>query len=62
MIKFTSESGAKLRIDPEEIAAVSSCPREPGQVEIMLLDGKKLRVLGTVADIFAELEREDGDE
>lgn len=62
MIKFTTEGGSKLSIDPEDITEVSSCPREPGQAEIMLLDGRKIRVLGTVAEVFAELEQEDGDE
>lgn len=61
MIKFTTENGKKLRIDPDDIAAVSSDPRNPGQAEIMLLDGKRIRVLGTVADVFTEIE-EDGND
>lgn len=61
MIKFTTESGPKVRIDHDEIAAVSST-NIPGQVEIMLVNGMKFRVFGTVAEVFAEIEREDDDE
>jgi hypothetical protein len=61
MIKFTTESGSKLRIDPDEIASVSST-RDVGQVELMFMDGTKVRVLGTVADVFEELEREADDD
>jgi hypothetical protein len=62
MIKFTTENGSKLRIDPDDIAAVSSTS-SPGQAEIMLLDGKKVRILGTVADVLAELEKDaDGED
>jgi hypothetical protein len=60
-IKLTTEGGGKLNIDPDDVAAVSSTS-SPGQVEIMLLDGNKIWVLGTVAGVLAELEREADDE
>jgi uncharacterized protein YlzI (FlbEa/FlbD family) len=61
MIKLTSENGKNLRIDPDDIAAVSLCPRDPEQAEVMLLDGRRIRVLGTVADVFAEIEKDGND-
>jgi hypothetical protein len=62
MINFTTESGNKVSIDPDDILAVSSCLRKPGQIEIALLDGRKINVIGNVLDVFTELEKDADDE
>jgi hypothetical protein len=55
MINFIAENGAKVLIDPDDVAAVSSTS-EPDRTELMLRDGTKINVLGTITDVCVKLE------
>jgi hypothetical protein len=58
MINFIAENGAKVLIDPDDVAAVSSTS-ELDRTELMFMDGTKISVLGTITDVCTKLE---GDE
>jgi hypothetical protein len=55
MINFIAENGAKVLIDPDDVAAVSST-LEPDRSELMFMDGAKIHVIGTTAEVIAKLE------
>jgi hypothetical protein len=55
MINFIAENGAKVLIDPDDVAVVSST-NDPRMVELMFMDGTKLCVFGTMADVTAKVE------
>lgn len=55
MINFIAENGAKVIIDPDDVAAVSSAP-DSDMAELMFMDGTKLLVVGTHAEVIAKLE------
>jgi hypothetical protein len=58
MINFIAENGAKVLIDPDDVAAVSST-KEPDRTELMFLDGTKIQVVGTLVEVCTKLEGEE---